>query len=125
MSAFKTFPLSPLVVALLPLLPLLALSATPASAQAQTSTQASEKATTQATPKATPELAPIVVTEAPATALHTPVAAGSRLGLTAAQTPASVQTLTREQLQEHGDASITQAVTFYHLKYLYRKSFHF
>lgn len=112
MSAFKTFSLSPLAAALLPLLPLLALSATPASAQAQTSTQASEKATTQTTPKATPELAPVVVTEAPATALHTPVAAGSRLGLTAAQTPASVQTLTREQLQEHGDASITQAVTW-------------
>lgn len=43
--------------------------------------------------------------------LAAPVSTGSGLGLTPMQTPASVSTLTREQLSERGDASLVDAIT--------------
>ncbi|SFQ14957.1 iron complex outermembrane recepter protein [Variovorax sp. OK605] len=43
--------------------------------------------------------------------LAAPVSTGSGLGLTPLQTPASVSTLTREQLSERGDASLVDAIT--------------
>lgn len=43
--------------------------------------------------------------------LEQPVASGSHLGLSALQTPASVETITREQLEARGDGSVTEAVT--------------
>ena len=57
-------------------------------------------------------LAPIVVTGGGQhSLLDAPVAAGSNLGLTPRQTPASVETINREQLEERGDASVIDAVT--------------
>jgi len=55
-------------------------------------------------------LAPIVVTGGQPTPLDTPAATGSNLGLTPRQTPASIEAITREQLQERGDASVTDAI---------------
>jgi len=43
--------------------------------------------------------------------LDAPVATGSNLGITAFQTPASVGTITREQLEQRGDANVVDAVT--------------
>lgn len=43
--------------------------------------------------------------------LQNPVAVGSNLDLTPMQTPASVSIITRKQLEERGDASITDAIT--------------
>lgn len=43
--------------------------------------------------------------------LNAPLATGSNLDVTSFQTPASVSTITREQLDKRGDASIVDAVT--------------
>lgn len=56
-------------------------------------------------------LAPIVVTGGHGALFDVPVATGSNLGLTPMQTPASVEVITRDQLEERGDASVVDAVT--------------
>lgn len=43
--------------------------------------------------------------------LAQPLATGSNLGLTPLETPASVETLTREQLEERGDSTLIDAIT--------------
>lgn len=43
--------------------------------------------------------------------LNTPTTAGSRLNLTALQTPASVESLTGEQIRARGDRSVQDAVS--------------
>lgn len=53
----------------------------------------------------------VTVTSQDAPRLDTPTAAGSNLDLTPLQTPASVDVITREQLQQRGDASVVDAVT--------------
>lgn len=55
-------------------------------------------------------LAPIVVAAEPPTMLGEPASTGSNLGLTPMQTPASVEVITREQLEERGDADIVDAI---------------
>nr|WP_255581801.1 TonB-dependent receptor [Cupriavidus sp. AU9028] len=57
------------------------------------------------------ELAPVTVSAEAQTLLEEPVAAGSNLGLSAMQTPASVDTIARDQLEERGDADLIDAVT--------------
>ncbi|GAA5231713.1 TonB-dependent receptor [Verticiella sediminum] len=56
-------------------------------------------------------LAPIVVTGSQSATLDAPASVGSNLGLTARQTPASVETITRDQLEERGDANVSDALT--------------
>ena len=53
----------------------------------------------------------VTVTSQDAPRLDTPTATGSNLDLTPLQTPASVDVITREQLQQRGDASVVDAVT--------------
>lgn len=56
-------------------------------------------------------LAPVVVTAGQSSLLDAPVATGSNLDLTPMQTPASVEVIRRDQLEERGDASVVDAVT--------------
>ncbi|CAM3891410.1 TonB-dependent receptor [Bordetella tumulicola] len=56
-------------------------------------------------------LAPITVFAGPETALATEATTGSNLGLTLMETPASVDIITREQIEERGDISVTDAIT--------------
>jgi iron complex outermembrane receptor protein len=56
-------------------------------------------------------LAPISVTTDDVSTLSQPASTGSNLGLTPLQTPASVDTITREQLDERGDANLIDAVS--------------
>lgn len=63
---------------------------------------------------ASPEhaLAPVTVqADTALTVLQEPAAVGSNLGLTPMETPASVEVITREQIEERGDTSIVDAVT--------------
>lgn len=56
-------------------------------------------------------LAPIVVSSEPAAVLNAPASAGSNLGLSPMQTPASIDVLTRRHIEERGDANVTDAIT--------------
>jgi len=58
-----------------------------------------------------PDLAPVTVSAAPESALRGQASTGSNLGLTPMQTPASVDVIPREQLEERGDASLVDAIT--------------
>ncbi|OWT80435.1 TonB-dependent siderophore receptor [Achromobacter sp. HZ28] len=60
--------------------------------------------------QATATLAPITVNAQSSSPLNTPTATGSNLGLTPRQTPASVDTIDRAQLEERGDTSVTNAI---------------
>ncbi|NYT87011.1 TonB-dependent receptor [Pollutimonas harenae] len=61
---------------------------------------------------ATTILSPITVSgSAPGAGLSTPVSTGSGLDLTPMQTPASVEVISREQLEERGDHSVVDAIT--------------
>lgn len=62
------------------------------------------------TTQATTTLAPITVSAQSGSPLNTPTTTGSNLGLTPRQTPASVDTIDRAQLEERGDASLTNAI---------------
>lgn len=55
--------------------------------------------------------APITVTAEPSSPLRAPAGTGSNLGLTLKQTPASVEVITRQQLEERGDTSVRDAIT--------------
>lgn len=57
------------------------------------------------------QLDAIVVSGEKSEALHTPTAIGSNLGLTPLQTPASVEAVTREQIEARGDARVEDAIT--------------
>ncbi|TWG84975.1 iron complex outermembrane receptor protein [Cupriavidus gilardii J11] len=57
------------------------------------------------------QLQAVTVTASPQTILEEPAAIGSNLGLTAMQTPASVNVITREQLQQRGDAALVDAIS--------------
>lgn len=58
------------------------------------------------------ELAPVTVNASAApTVLQEPASVGSNLGLTPMQTPASVDVITRGQLEERGDASLVDALS--------------
>lgn len=59
----------------------------------------------------TATLAPITVTAGQSGQLTAPASTGSNLGLTPMQTPASVETITREQIEERGDTSVNDAIT--------------
>ncbi|RZT41772.1 TonB-dependent receptor [Cupriavidus agavae] len=71
--------------------------------------------TAQAAPAAEPavhQLAPVTVHAASApTVLQEPASVGSNLGLTPMQTPASVDVITRDQIEERGDASVVDAIS--------------
>ena len=56
-------------------------------------------------------LAPITVTAGQPSLLQAPATTGSNLGLTLQQTPASVEIITRQQLEARGDVSIQDAIT--------------
>ncbi len=56
-------------------------------------------------------LAPITVVGGAETALTTEASTGSNLGLTPMQTPASVDIISREQIESRGDASVIEAIT--------------
>lgn len=56
-------------------------------------------------------LAPITVVGGFDTALTTEASTGSNLGLTPMQTPASVDIISREQIESRGDASVIEAIT--------------
>lgn len=57
-------------------------------------------------------LAPIVVSgDQAAGTLDTPASTGSNLGLTPRQTPASIDIITRDQIDERGDANVSDAIT--------------
>ena len=56
-------------------------------------------------------LAPITVVGGAETALTTEASTGSNLGLTPMQTPASVDIISREQIESRGDASVVEAIT--------------
>ncbi|MHA7682839.1 TonB-dependent receptor [Cupriavidus sp. PET2-C1] len=58
-----------------------------------------------------PDLAPVTVSAAPESALRGQASTGSNLGLAPMQTPASVDVIRREQLEERGDASLVDAIT--------------
>lgn len=61
---------------------------------------------------ATHELAPVTVNaSATPTVLQEPAAVGSNLGLTPMQTPASVDVITRDQIEERGDSSLVEAIS--------------
>lgn len=62
------------------------------------------------TPEST-TLSAIQVQADSAPTLDTPISTGSNLGLTLKQTPASVDIITREQLEARGDSSVVQAIT--------------
>jgi len=57
------------------------------------------------------KLAPVVVTGGQSSTLVTPAATGSNLGLTPKQTPASVDVISREQIEERGDANVNDAIS--------------
>lgn len=57
------------------------------------------------------ELAPVTVTSARSTVLEAPASVGSNLGLTPMEAPASVDVITRERLEERGDARLIDAIT--------------
>ncbi len=56
-------------------------------------------------------LAPLTVSAKRPGLLSTPASTGTNLGLTPRQTPASVEVITRQQLQARGDVSVRDAVT--------------
>lgn len=56
-------------------------------------------------------LAPITVVGGAETALTTEASTGSNLGLTPMQTPASVDIISRDQIESRGDASVIEAIT--------------
>lgn len=56
-------------------------------------------------------LAPITVVGGTETALTTEASTGSNLGLTPMQTPASVDIISRDQIESRGDASVIEAIT--------------
>jgi len=56
-------------------------------------------------------LSPIVVNAQPRAALQTSASTGSLLGLTPIETPASLDIITRDQIDARGDASVTDAIT--------------
>ncbi|ARP95988.1 TonB-dependent receptor [Bordetella genomosp. 13] len=56
-------------------------------------------------------LAPVVVSGDQANILDTPAETGSNLGLTLRQTPASIDVITREQLEDRGDSNVSDAIT--------------
>lgn len=56
-------------------------------------------------------LSPITINAGSGGMLASPATTGSNLGLTARETPASIEIVTREQLEERGDASVNDAVT--------------
>jgi iron complex outermembrane receptor protein len=56
-------------------------------------------------------LAPISVTTDDVSTLNEPASTGSNLGLTPLQTPASIDTITRRQLDERGDSSLIDAIS--------------
>ncbi len=56
-------------------------------------------------------LAPITVVGGSDTALTSEASTGSNLGLTPMQTPASVDIISREQIESRGDASVIEAIT--------------
>lgn len=68
-------------------------------------------ATLPAQAQQAPTLAPIVVTSDAVGTLDAPAAAGTNLGLTPRETPASLDVLTRDALEARGDASVTDAIT--------------
>ncbi|MFC3340380.1 TonB-dependent receptor [Paracandidimonas soli] len=59
----------------------------------------------------TATLAPITITGGQSATLATPASTGSSLGLTPMQTPASVEAINRDQLEERGDSRVIDAVT--------------
>lgn len=59
----------------------------------------------------TATLAPVVVTGEQTLPLEAPVSTGSNLGLSSRETPASVETISRAQIEERGDANVTAAIT--------------
>ena len=59
----------------------------------------------------TAALSVITIQGGQSTDLARPASTGSNLGLTLAQTPASVDLITREQIEERGDATVNDAVT--------------
>ncbi len=58
----------------------------------------------------TATMAPVTVTAQDSSPLDAPTSTGSNLGLTPRQTPASVDTIDRAQLEARGDASVTNAI---------------
>lgn len=62
--------------------------------------------------QATPTLAPITISGERGSTMTQPASTGSNLGLTLRQTPASLDVISREDIEERGDASITQAITW-------------
>ncbi|OZI34596.1 TonB-dependent siderophore receptor [Bordetella genomosp. 10] len=67
--------------------------------------------TNPSAPTPTATLAPVTVTAEDGSALDIPAATGSNLGLTPRQTPASVDTIDRAQLEQRGDANLIDAIT--------------
>jgi len=57
------------------------------------------------------ELTPITINSTTGSLLHTPTETASKLDLTPMQTPASIEAIDREQLQERGDSSVIDAIT--------------
>ena len=53
----------------------------------------------------------VTVTADNAISLHTPASTGSTLALTLMQTPASVEIISREQLEQRGDSKLVDAIT--------------
>lgn len=62
--------------------------------------------------ESTHTLAPITVTADRSSTLQQPASTGSYLGLTPGQTPASLEVITRDQLEDRGEHSITEALTW-------------
>lgn len=98
---------APLLAAFLPAL-LLQLDASAASPAADNQSVAPERARIISTPATLPAIS--VTSDSPSS-LEANVGTGSRLNLTPLQTPASVDVITREQLDARGDSSIVDAVT--------------
>jgi iron complex outermembrane receptor protein len=59
----------------------------------------------------TATMTPVVVSAQQTSTLDASPSTGSNLGLTLKQTPASIDIITRDQLQERGDSSIVDAIT--------------
>lgn len=59
----------------------------------------------------TATLAPITITGGQSTMLSTPASTGSNLGLSPMQTPASIDVISREQIEERGDTSLNDAIS--------------
>jgi len=57
------------------------------------------------------ELQPIVVSAGAESSLNQPASTGSNLGLTPMQTPASVDIISREQIESRGDTNVLDAIT--------------